>query len=61
MQTPEPSDSADVSNDRPPLAVPPDRTRDFSTDDLEVDFTDPNLDLTYDENQREDDAHPERD
>ncbi len=49
-------------HDPSPLSTPPARTRDWSADDLEVDIADPNLDLTFDdENRLEDDAHPERD
>ena len=62
MQTPEPNDVPTVPARSSPLTAPANRTRDRSADDLEVDISDPNLDLTFDdENRLEDDAHPERD
>ena len=62
MQTPESNDPPVVPSRSSPLTAPPNRTRDRSADDLEVDISDPNLDLTFDDEDRlEDDAHLERD
>ena len=62
MQTPERNDAPTSPPDASPLSVPAARTRNRSADDLEVDISDPNLDLTFDdENRLEEDAQPERD
>ena len=62
MQTPERNNVPPVSSRSSPLTAPANRTRDRSADDLEVDISDPNLDLTFDDEDRlEEDAHPERD
>lgn len=50
------------AHDLSSLTTPPARTRDRSADDLEVDITDPNLDLTFDdENRAREDASPTSD
>ena len=59
MPTPEPHDPQPTPPAPSPLDVPLERTRNWSADDLEVDLSTPNLDLTFDDEQRlEEDAHP---
>ena len=62
MEATEPRDPRSVPSKASPRNAPLNRTRDHSADDLEVDISDPNLDLTFDDEDRlEEDAHPGRD
>ncbi len=62
MEAPESRDTRSVPSKTSPRNAPPNRTRDHSADDLEVDISDPNLDLTFDDEDRlEEDANPGRD
>ncbi len=45
-----------------PFTMPAERTRPWSTDEVEVDIADPNVDLSFDDSNRfEEDAHPTSD
>ena len=59
MRLPDRHETAPIPAFPSPLTAPPERTRDWSADDLEVDISDPQLDLTFDDSNRlEEDAQP---
>jgi hypothetical protein len=62
MRTTETHEDRKLPRDPSPLTTPPARTRERSADDLEVDMSDPTLDLPFDDSERlEEDADPLRD
>ncbi len=62
MREPNKNEPQTPTRDPSPLTIPPARTRDWSADDLEVDIADPNLDLTFDDEDRSrEDAYPTSD
>ena len=62
VQAPDQHETKTVPVEPSPLTTPPERTRDRSADDLEVDIGDPNFDLTFDDGDRlKEDAHPQAD
>ncbi len=63
MQSTKPQGSESLPRHEPtPLELPAERLRQPTSDDQEIDISDPRLDVTFDDDNRlEEDAHPSLD